>query len=41
MHVVLEAGANVIVAGSAVFHGDIRNNVADIFKAFGQFEVKK
>lgn len=26
-HVVLEAGANVIVSGSAVFHGDITDNV--------------
>ena len=27
VHVVLEAGANVIVSGSAVFHGDITDNV--------------
>lgn len=27
LKVVLEAGANVIVAGSAIFHGDIRENV--------------
>ncbi len=27
MHVVLEAGANVVVSGSAVFHGDITDNV--------------
>lgn len=26
-HIVLEAGANVIVSGSAVFHGDITDNV--------------
>lgn len=26
---VMEAGANIIVAGSAVFHGDIQKNVAD------------
>ena len=26
---VLDAGANIIVAGSAVFHGDIRTNVAE------------
>ena len=27
VHVVLEAGANVIVSGSAVFRGDITDNV--------------
>ena len=27
IHIPLEAGANVIVAGSAVFHGDIENNI--------------
>ena len=27
VHVVLEAGANVVVSGSAVFHGDITDNV--------------
>lgn len=27
VHIVLEAGANVIVSGSAVFHGDITDNV--------------
>ena len=26
---VMEAGANIIVAGSAVFHGDIHKNVTD------------
>ena len=28
--IVLEAGANVIVAGSAVFRGDITQNVRDM-----------
>ena len=28
--IVLEAGANVIVAGSAVFQGDITQNVRDM-----------
>lgn len=34
VHVVLEAGANVIVAGSAVFRGNITNNVKNILKTF-------
>lgn len=34
VHVVLEAGANVIVAGSAVFRGNIRQNVKDMLEAF-------
>lgn len=38
VHVVLEAGANVIVAGSAVFKGDITDNVHSILKAFEQFQ---
>ena len=29
---VLDAGANVIVAGSAVFHGDIKKNVSDFMQ---------
>ncbi len=29
---VLEAGANVIVAGSAVFGGDVEQNVKDFLK---------
>lgn len=32
LHVVLEAGANVIVAGSAIFAGDIGQNVKDFLK---------
>ena len=36
-HVVLEAGANVIVAGSAIFKGDIRENVKNMRKAFAAF----
>ena len=38
VHAVLEAGANVIVAGSAVFKGDITDNVHSILKAFEQFQ---
>ena len=38
VHIVLEAGANVIVAGSAVFRGDITSNVHDILNAFEHFE---
>lgn len=30
---VMEAGANIIVAGSAVFHGDIQKNVTDFLSA--------
>lgn len=33
---VLECGANVIVAGSAVFNGDIRGSVEKMFEAAGQ-----
>lgn len=38
VHVVLEAGANVIVAGSAVFKGDIAKNVKKIFEVFEKFQ---
>lgn len=38
VHVVLEAGANVIVAGSAVFKGDIGENIRKMRKAFLDFE---
>ncbi len=38
VHVALEAGANVIVAGSAVFKGDIGYNIRNIQKAFSDFE---
>ncbi len=37
---VLDAGANVIVAGSAIFEGDIKQNINDIFKVFEEFENK-
>ncbi len=30
---VMEAGANIIVAGSAIFHGDIQKNVKDFLSA--------
>ena len=39
VHVALEAGANVIVAGSAIFGGDIGNNVRNMLGAFHKFEV--
>lgn len=38
VHVALEAGANVIVAGSAVFKGDIGENIRKIKKSFQNFE---
>ncbi len=38
---VLEAGADVIVAGSAVFSGDIEKNVKGFLDAFCQFEREK
>ena len=38
VHVVLEAGANVIVAGSAIFKGDIGENIKNMRKAFAAFE---
>ena len=34
VHEVLEAGANVIVAGSAIFSGDIKENVREFSKIF-------
>ena len=37
VHVALEAGANVIVAGSAVFQGDIGKNIEKMQKAFLDF----
>lgn len=38
---VLEAGANIIVAGSSIFHGDIRENVNAFKKKFEEFENAK
>ena len=38
VHVVLEAGANVIVAGSAIFKGDVGSNVKNMFGAFDRFQ---
>ncbi len=38
---VLDAGANVIVAGSAIFEGDIQKNINDIYDVFKEFEYKK
>ena len=38
VHVVLEAGANVIVAGSAIFKGDIGSNTEKMLGAFKEFQ---
>lgn len=38
---VLEAGANVIVAGTAVFKGDIKKNVSDFKEAFREPEAAR
>lgn len=38
VHVVIEAGANVIVAGSAVFCGNISENIEKMQKRFREFE---
>lgn len=38
VHVVIEAGANVIVAGSAVFGGDITENIERMQKRFRELE---
>lgn len=38
VHVVIEAGANVIVAGSAVFGGDITENIERLQKRFRELE---
>ena len=35
---VLDAGANIIVAGSAVFGGDIRGNIAGFQEAFARHQ---
>lgn len=40
VHVVLEAGANVIVAGSSVFRGDIGRNIENMRKAFQPFHTQ-
>ena len=37
---VLAAGANVIVAGSAIFKGDITKNVEDFLEVFKDCEVE-
>ena len=37
---VLSAGANVIVAGSAIFKGDITKNVEDFLEVFKDCEVE-
>lgn len=34
---VLKAGANIIVTGTAVFNGDIKENIAGFYKVFKQF----
>lgn len=38
---VIRAGANVIVSGTAVFHGDIKENVNQYKKAFNALEREK
>ena len=38
---VIEAGANVIVMGSSVFHGDIENNAAYFSKLFDEYNRSK
>lgn len=38
VHVALEAGANVIVAGSAVFKGNLRENIESLTNRFAIFE---
>ena len=35
----IEAGANIFVAGSAVFKGDIEKNIADFKAVFAQYEA--
>lgn len=40
IRVVLDAGANVIVAGSAVFHGDIRENTGYFMKVLKEQQEK-
>lgn len=37
---VLDAGANVVVAGSAIFDGDIKQNINDMYHVFREFENK-
>lgn len=39
VHVVLEAGANVVVSGSAVFHGDITDNVKRFTVVYDLFVI--
>lgn len=36
---VLEAGANVIVAGSSVFGGDAKKNASELLKIMGEYEA--
>lgn len=39
VHVVLEAGANVVVSGSAIFKGNIKENVKIMLEEFRKFEA--
>lgn len=39
VHVVLEAGANVVVSGSAIFKGNIKENIKIMLEEFRKFEV--
>lgn len=38
--ILIEAGANVFVAGSAVFKGDVAKNIADFKEVFARYEEK-
>ncbi|MGI6094229.1 MAG: ribulose-phosphate 3-epimerase [Lachnospiraceae bacterium] len=37
---VLEAGANILVAGSAVFHGDVKENAARMLQVIKEYEQR-
>lgn len=39
VHIVLEAGANVVVSGSAIFKGNIKENVKIMLEEFRKFEA--
>jgi ribulose-phosphate 3-epimerase len=36
---VIEAGANVIVSGTSVFKGDIKENVSNFKKKFAKYDI--
>lgn len=41
MNEIFDAGANVLVAGSAVFRGDVGENTRAFMKQFSEYEAKK